>query len=68
MDGSAADRHDVLNLLVEEAEEHRDDQRALVKRLVRLGRDPTAAEAALREAKDILLVLRTQRKALEDDQ
>ena len=68
MDGqSSSDKHSVLNLLIEEAEEHRDEQKTVVKREMRLGHDTTNAETVLREAKDILSVLRAQRKALEDE-
>ena len=61
------EKRDLLDTLIEETKEHRDDQRALVKRRTQLGQDPTAAETALRETKDVLAILRAQRKALDDD-
>jgi hypothetical protein len=45
MAGSAEDRLEVLNRLIDEGEQYRDEQVALVETQTQCGQDATAAEA-----------------------
>ena len=67
MVGSAEDRLEVLNRLIEEGEQYRDEQVALVETQTQCGQDATAAEAELREVEDALTGLRTRAAAFASD-
>ncbi|GJE45311.1 hypothetical protein [Methylobacterium soli] len=58
MAGATEDRLDALNDLIEEGEQHRAEQAALVATQALCGRDAAAAEAELREIDDALTALR----------